>query len=116
MVIGETQNFPKFAKSFTAQIIIFNYPSEIKIGYSPIVHCHTAHVPCKIVEFLEKIDRCTRPAKRIDKTFKQGDAGIVKMEPMKNFCVEPFHEFPPLGRFAILDIFTIKPFTFKTKY
>merc|ERR1712202_31368 len=29
---------------------------------------------------------------------------IVKLEPRKPMCVEPFSEFPPLGRFAVRDM------------
>merc|ERR1719466_698286 len=35
------------------------------------------------------------------KFIKSGDAAIVKLIPSKPMCVEPFSEFPPLGRFAV---------------
>ncbi len=38
------------------------------------------------------------------KFIKSGDAGIVELIPSKPMCVEPFSEFPPLGRFAVRDM------------
>merc|ERR1712172_50624 len=38
------------------------------------------------------------------KVIKSGDAAIVKLIPSKPMCVEPFAEFPPLGRFAVRDM------------
>ena len=35
---------------------------------------------------------------------KSGDAAIVKLVPSKPMCVEPFSDFPPLGRFAVRDM------------
>merc|ERR1712087_173826 len=35
---------------------------------------------------------------------KSGDAAIVKLTPSKPMCVEPFTDFPPLGRFAVRDM------------
>lgn len=33
-----------------------------------------------------------------------GDAAYVKMLPTKPMCVEPFTQYPPLGRFAVRDM------------
>jgi hypothetical protein len=38
------------------------------------------------------------------KFVKSGDAAIVKMIPSKPMCVEPFTDYPPLGRFAVRDM------------
>merc|ERR1712013_267557 len=40
----------------------------------------------------------------IPKFIKSGDAAIVMLTPSKPMCVEPFSEFPPLGRFAVRDM------------
>merc|ERR1712183_173829 len=53
----------------------------------------------------EKDDRRTGKSTEDNPKFiKSGDAAIVKLEPSKPMCVEPFSEFPPLGRFAVRDM------------
>lgn len=91
--------------SFLSQVIILNHPGEIHAGYSPVLDCHTAHIACKFSELLEKIDR--RSGKVLEenpKMVKSGDAAIVKLVPSKPMVVEPFSEYPPLGRFAVRDM------------
>merc|ERR1719385_268372 len=38
------------------------------------------------------------------KFIKSGDAAIVLLTPSKPMCVEPFTDYPPLGRFAVRDM------------
>jgi len=105
-VASDSKNQPaKEASSFNAQVIVLNHPGQISAGYTPVVDCHTAHIACKFVELIEKIDR--RSGKTMEanpKNVKSGDAAIVKMVPQKPMCVESFQEFPPLGRFAVRDM------------
>jgi elongation factor 1-alpha len=37
---------------------------------------------------------------------KTGDAAVVRMEPLHPISVEPYTEFPELGRFAVRDMGT----------
>lgn len=105
-VCGDSKNDPpKEAATFSAQVIVLNHPGQIGAGYSPVLDCHTAHIACKFSELVEKIDR--RTGKSIEaspKFVKSGDAAIVTMTPTKPMCVEPFSEYPPLGRFAVRDM------------
>merc|ERR1711973_492337 len=90
---------------FTAQVIVLNHPGQVSNGYSPVLDCHTAHIACKFSEILEKVDRRTgKSTEDAPKFIKSGDAAIVKLIPSKPMCVEPFSEFPPLGRFAVRDM------------
>merc|ERR1712027_46109 len=106
MVAGDSKTDPpKEAKTFYAQVIIMNHPGEIHGGYSPVLDCHTAHIACKFAEIKEKVDRRTGKSTEDNPKFiKSGDAAIVLLTPSKPMCVEPFSEFPPLGRFAVRDM------------
>merc|ERR1719317_1568103 len=65
----------------------------------------TAHIACKFAEIKEKVDRRTGKSTEDNRKFiKSGDAAIVMLTPSKPMCVEPFPEFPPLGRFAVRDM------------
>lgn len=82
-----------------------NHPGEIHAGYSPVLDCHTAHIACKFAELKQKIDRRSgKVTEENPKHLKKGDAGIVTMIPSKPMCVETFHQYPPLGRFAVRDM------------
>merc|ERR1711877_96993 len=99
------EGLPGDNDGFNAQVIVLNHPGQVGAGYAPVLDCHTAHIACKFGELLEKIDR--RSGKSIEaspKYIKSGDAAIVKMIPSKPMCVEPFTEYPPLGRFAVRDM------------
>eukprot|EP01005_Ploeotia_sp_CARIB1_P001961 NODE_86_length_1667_cov_5410.309091_g84_i0.p1 GENE.NODE_86_length_1667_cov_5410.309091_g84_i0~~NODE_86_length_1667_cov_5410.309091_g84_i0.p1 ORF type:complete len:447 (-),score=136.74 NODE_86_length_1667_cov_5410.309091_g84_i0:206-1546(-) len=105
-VCSNSKNDPaKATEDFTAQVIILNHPGQIQAGYAPVLDCHTAHVACKFSTLKTKIDR--RSGKELEaepKALKSGDAGIVIMKPSKPMCVEPFTQYPPLGRFAVRDM------------
>lgn len=106
MVCGDAKNDPpKPCDTFIAQVIIMNHPGSIKNGYSPVLDCHTAHVACKFVELMEKMDKRTgKSLEKFPKELKKGGAGIVLMKPSKPMCVEALKEYPPLGRFAVRDM------------
>jgi elongation factor 1-alpha len=73
--------------------------------YTAVLSCHTAKVPCRFVELLEKIDRKTGKTIEVSpKCIKSGDAAIVKIVPLKPMCVETYDKYPYLGRFAIHDM------------
>jgi len=105
-VCSDSKNDPaKAAKNFVAQTIVLNHPGEIHNGYSPVLDCHTAHIACKFEELKTKIDRRSgKVLEEYPKMVKSGDAAMVRMVPSKPMCVEPFAQYPPLGRFAVRDM------------
>lgn len=104
-VAGHPTNPPTVVKDFTAQIVVLQHPTAITVGYTPVVHAHTAQVACKFVQLMKKIDPRTGQAKEENPQFlKTGDAAIVKIEPTKPMVIEKVKDIPPLGRFAIRDM------------
>ena len=95
---------PTECVSFIAQIIIHNHPGKIRAGYEPILHCCTAHVPCKFEKLIQRID--LRHGKKVTENpewIQKDDAAVVVMKPMKPIVVEAFKEYRRLGQFIIRD-------------
>ncbi|MCS7144513.1 MAG: translation elongation factor EF-1 subunit alpha [Archaeoglobaceae archaeon] len=104
-VAGHPTNPPTVVKDFTAQIVVLQHPTAITVGYTPVVHAHTAQVACKFVQLIKKIDPRTGQAKEENPQFiKTGDAAVVKLEPTRPMVIEKVKDIPPLGRFAIRDM------------
>jgi len=104
-VAGHPDNPPTVAKDFTARIIVLQHPTAITVGYTPVVHAHTAQVACRFVELIQKLDPRTGQVVEENPQFlKTGDAAVVKLEPTRPMVIEKVKDIPPLGRFAIRDM------------
>ncbi|MFQ6085835.1 MAG: translation elongation factor EF-1 subunit alpha [Candidatus Bathyarchaeia archaeon] len=100
---GET--LPPIATEFLGRIIVIYHPTALAEGYTPVLHAHTSHIPCRFAELISKID--PRTAQQIEdhpKYLKSGDSAIVRFEPLMPVVVEKFSDMPQLGRFAIRDM------------
>ncbi|KAE8143949.1 elongation factor 1-alpha [Aspergillus pseudotamarii] len=104
-VAGDIQNDPpESVASFNAQLAILNHPGEISAGYTAMVDCLTAHVPCRISSILHKMDRRTgRPTEQSPHSIRAGEMAVVELVPTKRMCVEPHSKNPFLGRFIVRD-------------
>jgi len=104
-VIGSESSPPSIVKEFVGQIIVIRHPTAIAVGYTPVLHIHTEQVACEFAELIRKIDARTGAAVEEKPAFlKTGDAAIVRFRPLRPISLEPFADFPPLGRFAIRDM------------
>jgi elongation factor 1-alpha len=104
-VAGHSTNPPTVAKEFTAQIIVLQHPTVITAGYTPVFHCHTASVACRIEEIIAKIDPRTGAVVQEHPDFiKTGDAAKIRVVPTKPMVIEKQADFPELARFAIRDM------------
>lgn len=105
-VVSDTKSDPaRETTSFNAQVIVLNHPGEIVKGYTPVLDCHTAHIACKFSEILCKVDkRSNKVLEDQPASIKKNDCARVIIVPTKPMCVENFHEYPPLGRFAVRDM------------
>jgi elongation factor 1-alpha len=122
MICGDATNEPPAeVESFTAQVVVVNHPGGVRVGYSPVLDCHTAHVSCRFDEIISKVDRRNGSVLEDKPTLiKTGDSAIVRLVPTKPLCLESFAKFPALGRFAIRDMKTavavgvVKEVTYRT--
>ena len=104
-VAGSVDKPPTVADEFTARIIVIWHPTAVSVGYTPVVHVHTASVACRVSEIVSRIDpRTGQETEKNPQFIKMGDAAIVKFKPIKDLVVEKFNEFPALGRFAMRDM------------
>ncbi len=104
-VAGHTTNPPTVADEFTARIIVIWHPTALAVGYTPVLHLHTASIACRVSEIVSRLDpKSGKEAEKNPQFIKQGDAAIVKFKPIRPLCVEKYNDFPPLGRFAMRDM------------
>jgi elongation factor 1-alpha len=104
-VCGETSNPPSVAETFTAQIVVMQHPSVLTVGYTPVLHAHTAQVAVTFESIDQKLDPKTGEVAEENPDFiKAGDAAVVTLRPQKPLSIEPSSEIPELGSFAIRDM------------
>jgi elongation factor 1-alpha len=107
-VIGDAKNPPAVVNpngTMTCQLIVIWHPTAVAVGYTPVVHSHTAQIACKFVELTKKIDPKTGQVQEENPQYvKKGDAAICKLQPIKKFALEKFKDFPELGRVAVRDM------------
>jgi elongation factor 1-alpha len=104
-VAGHPENPPSVVDEFTARVFIIWHPTAIAVGYTPVIHVHTASVASRITEIVAKLD--PRTGKEVEKNpqfIKQGDNAIIKFKPIKPLVIEKYSDFPQLGRFAMRDM------------
>ncbi len=104
-VAGHLDNPPTVAEEFTARVFVIWHPSAITVGYTPVIHVHTASVSARIVEIVAKLDPRTGQVVEKNPSFlKPGDVAIIRFKPIKPMVIEKFSEIPQLGRFAMRDM------------
>ncbi|MGC8975145.1 MAG: translation elongation factor EF-1 subunit alpha [Thermoprotei archaeon] len=104
-VAGHPQNPPTVVKEFTARVYVVYHPTAIHVGYTPVIHAHTASVAAKITEIVGKLDPKTgQIAEKNPQFIKVGESAIMKFQPIKPMVVEKYSEIPQLGRFAMRDM------------
>ncbi len=88
-----------------AQVIVIWHPTALSLGYTPVVHSHTAQIACRFTELQKKLDPKTGQVAQDNPQFiKKGDAAIVKLVPIKKFPLEKYKDFPEVGRIAVRDM------------
>ena len=104
MVVSHPDSPCSVAREFIGQIIVIYHPTAIAAGYTPVMHIHTAQVAVKFADLLEKLDpRTGQVVEKNPQFLKTGDVAKVKLRPLQPVALEPYSDFPELGRFAIRD-------------
>lgn len=104
-VAGHPNAPPTVVDEFTARVVVIWHPTAIGVGYTPVLHIHTASVACRVTEIVSKLDpRTGAEVEKNPQFIKQGDVAIIKFKPIKQLVAEKYNEFPPLGRFAMRDM------------
>jgi len=104
-VVSHPDTPPTVVKEFTGQIIVLQHPTVITKGYTPVFHMHTAHVACKIIDIVKKLDPKTGATlEEHPDMLKAGDAAIIKVQPTQPVVLEKQSDFPQLAKFAIRDM------------
>ncbi|MGC8570672.1 translation elongation factor EF-1 subunit alpha [Caldivirga sp.] len=104
-VVGHLSNPPTVAEEIVARIAVLEHPTTIGIGYTPVMHVHTATVPTQIIELISRLDPATgQTVEQKPQFIKRGDVAMVRLKPLKPVVVERFSDLPALGRFSLRDM------------
>ncbi|KAG0420618.1 hypothetical protein HPB47_003398 [Ixodes persulcatus] len=103
-VLCDTVQPCKVGKIFDAQVVILEHKSIICPGYSAVLHIHAAIEECSVKMIICLVDRKTGEKSKTRPRFvKQDQIAIMRMECAGVVCMEPFKEFPQMGRFTLRD-------------
>ena len=106
-VAGYPGDPPKVAKAFKGRIFIIHHPTALAVGYTPVIHVHTAQMAVRFDQLLAKIDpRSGQTVEENPSYLRTGDAAVIRFVPLQPLVIEKFTDFPQLGRFALRDMGT----------
>ena len=106
-VASHVNNPCKVAKAFKGRIFIIHHPTAVGVGYTPVLHLHTAQMACRFDKLLAKLDPRTGQVVEENPAYlRTGEAAIVRFVPLQPVAMENFKDFPQLGRFALRDMGT----------
>jgi len=106
-MVGHMDNVPTVAEEFIGQIIVIYHPTAIGVGYTPVMHTHTAQVAVRFEELIAKVNpRTGQIVEKNPSYLKTGESAIVRFRPLRPVALEEYSKFPEIGRFAIRDMGT----------
>ena len=65
MVLLPSSSFPTACWTFTAELLIVNHPSEIRINYEPVVHAENIRQSARLLSTTSIIRKKVNPSGRI---------------------------------------------------
>lgn len=91
-------------KVFDAQVVILEHKSIICPGYSAVLHIHAAIEEVSVKALICLVDKKTgEKGKTRPRFVKQDQIAIMRLECAGVICLEPFKDFPQMGRFTLRD-------------
>jgi elongation factor 1-alpha len=102
-VAGASAKPPCPVKKFKAEIVTLDLPWHIRVGYTPILYCHQAITPCKIIKIVESFDLKTAKAKKTPPYVSKGEKALVWMQPLKPLIIEDSKKHPKMSLFILRD-------------
>ncbi|XP_054159209.1 eukaryotic peptide chain release factor GTP-binding subunit ERF3A-like [Oppia nitens] len=90
---------------FDAQVAILEHKSIICPGYSAVLHIHCAIEEITVKNIVDLFDKKTGKRMKIHPRFvKQDQVALMRLECLGgSVCMEPFSQFPQMGRFTLRD-------------
>jgi len=94
----------KMGKIFDAQVAIIEHKSIICPGYSAVMHINCGSEEVVVKALLCLVDKKSgEKSKTRPRYVKQDQVAIMRLECAGVVCMEPFKEFPQMGRFTLRD-------------
>jgi elongation factor 1-alpha len=104
-VAGPVDKPPTVVSDYTGQIMVIQHPTAITVGYTPVIHAHTAQVACRFDKLLKKLDQRSGQVIEENPDFvKKGESMHAVLVPLKPMVIETYKDIPQLGRFAVRDM------------
>ncbi|KAF8604971.1 eukaryotic polypeptide chain release factor 3 [Ceratobasidium sp. AG-I] len=89
---------------FEAELVILDHKNIICAGYGSVMHVHTLAEEVTLAALLHYFDKKTnRKSKKPPQFAKKGQKIIALVETTAPVCIEPFKQYPQLGRFTLRD-------------
>ena len=86
------------------QVVILEHRSIICAGYSAVCHMHTVAEEVAVKALICLVDKKTNEKSKVRPRFvKQDQIAIMRLEAAGVICMEPFKDFPQMGRFTLRD-------------
>lgn len=104
-VLCSLENTCETCSVFDAQVVILEHKSIICAGYQAVMHIHTCAEEVTIKALICNIDKKTGEKSSTRPRFiKQDQIAIARFEITGGVvCLEPFKQFPQMGRFTLRD-------------
>jgi peptide chain release factor subunit 3 len=94
----------KMGRIFDAQVAIIEHKSIICPGYSAVMHINCGSEEVVVKALLCLVDKKSgEKSKTRPRYVKQDQVAIMRLECAGVVCMEPFKEFPQMGRFTLRD-------------